>query len=198
MSANGKKNPFPFSLYLYWRVSGSVYDLMRRQRRRLCKANMRRHQSFHHHGEPLRPKASLERGILRLLIAWHVSLGYVKALEMQGEVIIVLQSLEKMRLGYFWSVKSWGTAHLITCSEQMQLLQLSSWPRLLISFFLFFFFQGLACCLSEWKYFTWPQLMWWCLFHNPTPAVTPVVFVPICWLKIGCLKFHVNGLVTKI
>lgn len=64
--------------------------------------------------------------------------------------------------------------------------------------FSFLFFQGLACCLSEWKYFTWPQLMWWCSFHNPTLAVTPVVFVPICCLKIGCLKFHVNDLVTKI
>lgn len=122
--AKEKMYKFSISLCLYRRVSGYINDLICRQRRHLCKANVRRHQSFHHHGEPLRPKASLER-FLRLLIAWHVSLGYLKALEVRCEVIIVLQSLEKMRLKYFWSVKSWSATHLITCSEQMKLLRLS-------------------------------------------------------------------------
>lgn len=125
MKAKGKKSTRFLSLCLYQRASGYVNDLICRQRRHLCKANVRRHQSFHHRGEPPRPKASLERRILRLLIAWHVSLGYVEALEVQCEVIIVLHSLEKMQLEYFWSVESWSAAHLITCSEQMKLLQLS-------------------------------------------------------------------------
>lgn len=64
-SANGKKNAFP--LYLYWRVSGSIYDLMRRQRRRLCKANMRRRQSFHHHGEPPETKSLTWKGYFKVI-----------------------------------------------------------------------------------------------------------------------------------
>lgn len=58
-------------------------------------------------GSPRDQKPSLERHILTLLIACLMSpFGYLKALEVQCAVIIVLQSLEKMRLKYFWSVKS--------------------------------------------------------------------------------------------
>lgn len=52
-------------LYLYQSlsisISGYVNDLMCGQRRHLCEANVRRHQSFHHNGEPQRPKDSLKR-----------------------------------------------------------------------------------------------------------------------------------------
>lgn len=147
------KYMFSFSLYLYWRACGYVNDLICRQRRHLCKANVRRHQSFHHCGEPLRPKASLERHILRLLIAWHVSLGYVEALEVQCEVIIVLHSLEKNAAWIFLicQVVERCSPHHVQWADEVTATELVIPPTDFL-----FFFQGMACCWSEWKYFTWP------------------------------------------
>lgn len=139
-----EKNTRFISLFIC--ISGNINDLICRQRRHLCKANVRRHQSFHHHGEPLRPKASLEKRIFRLLIAWHVSLGYLKALEVQCEVIIVLQAFEK-KCGLNISDLSSGGAALTSSRAASRW---SYWDWVSDPTYWFpFFSQSMACCLTE-------------------------------------------------
>lgn len=152
---------FYFSLYLYWRVCGYVNDLICWQRGHLCKANVRRHQSFHHHGEPLRPKVSLERRVLRLLTAWHVSLGYVKASEVQCEVIMASQSFEKNAAWIFLicQVVELRSPHHVQWADEVTANELVTTP----THSPFFFFKA------------WLALKWMKVFHMTLTFVMNVV-----------------------
>lgn len=187
---------FYFSLYLYWRVCGYVNDLICWQRGHLCKANVRRHQSFHHHGEPLRPKVSLERRVLRLLTAWHVSLGYVKASEVQCEVIMASQSFEKKCSLNISDLSSRGVA--LTSSRAVSRWSYCEWVSDHTYSFPLFFFQGMACSKVNESISHDLNFCDECRFVIPLRWRHLLLSFVFVGSKVGCLKSAVNRHVSKI